>query len=139
MWPTSAHDCWQVTEAGQLLLLRISPSHNLPKSILPKSTLAAAHVGVAGLFANGPTTSVHESEHGAGGEAVTPALQVSQSSIAFSNSPMAYIHTCMYAVPFFTASMRAAAPSVAKLFGPCLPLVKTMFSPLSAADTHLSA
>ena len=66
-------------------------------------------------------------------------VQLVQSSIASSNSRTAYIHTFMYAVPFLTASMRAASPSVAKLFGPCLSLVKVMLVPVSAADTHLSA
>ena len=66
-------------------------------------------------------------------------VQLVQSSIASSNSRTAYIHTFMYAVPFLTASMRAASPSVEKLFGPCLPLAKTMSVPVSAADTHLSA
>ena len=62
-----------------------------------------------------------------------------QSSMASSNSRTAYIHTFMYAAPFLTASMRAASPSVLKSLGPCLPLVKDMLSPASAADTHLSA
>ena len=35
--------------------------------------------------------------------------------------------------------MRASPPSVWKLFGPCLPLVKVIIVPESAADTHLSA
>jgi len=62
-----------------------------------------------------------------------------QSSIASSNSRITYIHTFMYAVPFFTASMRAAASSVSKLLGPILPLVKLIAVPSSAAVTHLSA
>ena len=85
---------------------------------------------------------MHASEHGVGGGAgglIASAAQTSQSSIASSNSPMAYIHTFMYAEPFLTASMRAESPSAAKLFGPCLPLVKVMAVPASAADTHLSA
>ena len=69
----------------------------------------------------------HESEH------------VSQSSIASSNSRIAYIHTFMYAEPFFTASTRAASPSALKSFGPCLPLLNSMLVPARAADTHLSA
>ena len=66
-------------------------------------------------------------------------VHVEQSSIASSNSRIAYIHTFMYALPFLTASTRAASPSVEKSFGPCLPLVKLMLVPASAADTHLSA
>ena len=62
-----------------------------------------------------------------------------QSSIASSNSRIAYIHTCMYAEPFWAASTRASACMVAKLFGPNLPLEKLMSVPPSAADTHLSA
>ena len=62
-----------------------------------------------------------------------------QSSIASSNSRIAYIHTCMYAVPFLIASLRAALPSAEKSFGPWRPLVKDMLVPASAADTHLSA
>ena len=59
--------------------------------------------------------------------------------MASSNSRMAYIHTFMYAAPFLTASTRALSPSVAKSFGPYLPLLKLMLVPASAADTHLSA
>ena len=66
-------------------------------------------------------------------------VQLVQSSIASSNSRMTYIHTFMYAVPFLTASMRAASPSAEKAFGPCLPLEKVMSAPSSAAVTHLSA
>ena len=66
-------------------------------------------------------------------------VQLVQSSIASSNSRMTYIHTFMYAVPFLTASTRAASPSVEKAFGPCLPLEKVMSVRASAADTHLSA
>ena len=62
-----------------------------------------------------------------------------QSSIASSNSRMTYIHTFMYAVPFLTASTRAALYMSLKLFGPYLPLEKLMSVPASAADTHLSA
>jgi len=64
---------------------------------------------------------------------------LTQSSIASSNSRSAYIHTCMYAVPFWAASLRAATCMPEKAFGPNLPLVKLMSVPLSAADTHLSA
>jgi hypothetical protein len=64
LWPASAHDCWQVTDTGQFWLLRVSPSHKRSKTGIAK--LAAAHVGKATLLANGPTTSVHESEHGSG-------------------------------------------------------------------------
>jgi hypothetical protein len=45
----------------------------------------------------------------------------------------------MYAVPFLTASLRAASPSALKSLGECLPLVNDMLVPASAADTHLSA
>ena len=65
-------------------------------------------------------------------------MQVWQSSIASSNSRMAYIHTPMYAEPFFTASTRAASPSVEKALGEWRPLVKLMSLPASAAETHLS-
>ena len=68
-----------------------------------------------------------------------PSAQFSQSSIASSNSRITYIHTFMYAVPFWTASIRAASPSVAKSFGPCRPLLKVMLAPPRAALTHLSA
>ena len=67
------------------------------------------------------------------------SVQLVQSSIASSNSRMTYIHTFIYAVPFWTASTRAASPSVEKAFGPCFSLVKVMSVPASAADTHLSA
>ena len=66
-------------------------------------------------------------------------VHVAQSSIASSNSRIVYIHTFMYAVPFLTASIRAASPSAEKAFGPWLPEVKLMSVPASAADTHLSA
>ena len=59
--------------------------------------------------------------------------------MASSNSRITYIHTFMYAEPFLTASMRAASPSEAKLFGPCFPELNDMSLPASAADTHLSA
>ena len=62
-----------------------------------------------------------------------------QSSIASSNSRITYIHTFMYAAPFFTACLRAASPRVEKSFGPCFPEVKLMSVPASAADTNLSA
>ena len=59
--------------------------------------------------------------------------------MASSNSRTAYIHTCMYAVPFLVASTRASACMPEKALGPNLPLVKVRSVPESAADTHLSA
>ena len=60
-------------------------------------------------------------------------------SAAPSNATTARIHTLMYALPFFTASMRAASPSVEKSFGPCRALSKAMLCPASAAETQRSA
>ena len=65
-------------------------------------------------------------------------VHVWQSSIASSNSRIAYIHTPMYADPFFAASTRAALPRLEKSFGPWRPLVKLISVPSSAAFTHLS-
>ena len=62
-----------------------------------------------------------------------------QVSAAPSNAFTTRIHTFMYAVPFFTASTRAASPSVEKSFGPCRALTKAMLRPASAALTHWSA
>ena len=66
-------------------------------------------------------------------------VQLVQSSIASSSSRTAYIHTFMYAEPFFAASTRAASPSALKSFGPWRPLLKLIDAPESAAVTHLSA
>ena len=68
------------------------------------------------------------------------AVQWLQSSIASSNSRMAYIHTTMYAVPFWTASLRAAFSLLEKP-GACVvaAFAGVYVVPSSAAITHLSA
>ena len=43
------------------------------------------------------------------------ATQVWQSSMASSNSRIAYIHACMFTVPFLTTSLRAASAASPKL------------------------
>ena len=69
MKPTSAHDCWQLTVAGQFWSFKFSPPHRRPKTEI--STLAVAHVKPRPVRPE-VATSVHESEHsgdegGAGG------------------------------------------------------------------------
>ena len=61
MKPASAHDCWQLTVAGQFWSFKFSPPHRRPKTEI--STLAVAHVKPIPVRPE-VATSVHESEHG---------------------------------------------------------------------------
>ena len=69
------------------------------------------------------------------------AVQVWQSSMASSNSRIAYIHACMYAVPFLTASLRAllwASPKL-KVDAPGAGATQFKAVPSSAASAQSSA
>ena len=67
------------------------------------------------------------------------AVQVWQSSMASSNSRIAYIHACMYAVPFLTASLRAASAASPKLKSRLAGAPKNKTVPSSAASAQSSA
>ena len=67
-------------------------------------------------------------------------VQSLQSSMASSNSRMVYIHTFWYAVPFWTASLRAERSVLLKPGACVVPAFAGTYSvPSSAAITHLSA
>ena len=67
------------------------------------------------------------------------AVQVWQSSMASSNSRIAYIHACMYAVPFLTASLRAASAASPKLKLRLAGAPNVKVVPSSAASAQSSA
>ena len=67
------------------------------------------------------------------------AVQVWQSSMASSNSRIAYIHTCMFTVPFLTASLRAASAASPKLKVRLAGAPNVKVVPSSAASAQSSA
>ena len=67
------------------------------------------------------------------------AVQVWQSSMASSNSRIAYIHTCRFTVPFLTASLRAASAASPKLKVRLAGAANVKVVPSSAASAQSSA